>query len=117
MNSALFEHIKHRLSETAVPDPDQGWQQMNVLLDDAGGARKAPTLRWWYAAGYCPTCGSGRPFHRRRYFIKCRFSNGWFQADRSFSSNEPFRVFRQCGPLGSLRDWHPARIFCNSLAG
>jgi len=50
MNSALFEHIKHRLSETAVPDPDQGWQQMNVLLDDAGGARKAPTLRWWYAA-------------------------------------------------------------------
>jgi hypothetical protein len=52
MTDEFFDHIKHRLAETSVPDPEQAWRQMNVLLDASGISRKSSIryLHWWQAA-------------------------------------------------------------------
>jgi hypothetical protein len=52
MKDEFFDHIKHRLAETAVPDPEQAWQQMNVLLDTERVPHKTSvrSLHWWQAA-------------------------------------------------------------------
>ena len=54
MNDEFFDHIKHKLAETPVPDPDQAWQQMRTLLDARGVAPRGSVVRslspWWQAA-------------------------------------------------------------------
>lgn len=52
MKDEFFDHIKHRLAETPVPDPEQAWQQMNVLLDAEEIPRRSSIryLHWWQAA-------------------------------------------------------------------
>jgi hypothetical protein len=52
MKDEFFHHIKHRLAETPVPDPELAWQQMNVLLDAEEIPRKLTirSLHWWQAA-------------------------------------------------------------------
>jgi hypothetical protein len=66
MKDEFFDHIKHRLAETPVPDPEQGWQQMNMLLDAKGVPLKSTirslqsirSLHWWQAAA-CLLLASG----------------------------------------------------------
>jgi hypothetical protein len=52
MKDDLFDHLKHKLSETAVPDPALGWQQMSALLDATVKPRNPLLLRrsWYIAA-------------------------------------------------------------------
>jgi hypothetical protein len=53
MRDELFDHLKHRLAETEVPDPDQGWQLMRAMLDATARPRPIVQLRRWYAAAAC----------------------------------------------------------------
>jgi hypothetical protein len=50
MRDELFDHLKHRLAETEVPDPGQGWQMMQPLLKATTPTRVYTLTRWWYAA-------------------------------------------------------------------
>lgn len=51
MKDDLFDHLKHKLAETSVPDPDRGWQHMNALLDAQVTQRPAIVRHApWYVA-------------------------------------------------------------------
>ena len=53
MRDELFDHLKHKLAETEIPDPGQGWQLMSSLLDATGRPRPVVLLRRWYAVAAC----------------------------------------------------------------
>ncbi|TDW99873.1 outer membrane beta-barrel protein [Dinghuibacter silviterrae] len=53
MRDELFDHLKHKLAETEVPDPETGWQRMRALLDATVRPRPVYQLRRWYAAAAC----------------------------------------------------------------
>lgn len=53
MRDELFDHLKHRLAETEVPDPGQGWQLMSAMLDATARPRPVVQLRRWYVAAAC----------------------------------------------------------------
>ena len=53
MRDELFDHLKHKLAETEIPDPGQGWQLMSSLLDAATPPKQVRVLYRWYAAAAC----------------------------------------------------------------
>jgi hypothetical protein len=57
MRDELFDHMKHRLSETEIPDPDKGWQMMSAMLDATTRPKNLVLRRWWYAAAACLLLG------------------------------------------------------------
>lgn len=53
MRDELFDHLKHKLAETEIPDPGQGWQLMSSLLDATTRPKPVRVLYRWYAAAAC----------------------------------------------------------------
>ena len=59
MKDELFDHLKHKLSETEIPGPDQGWLHMRALLEANAPARPVSFPRVWYAAAACLALAAG----------------------------------------------------------
>lgn len=53
MRDEMFDHLKHKLAETEIPDPGQGWQLMSSLLDATTRPKPVRVLYRWYAAAAC----------------------------------------------------------------